>query len=284
MAHYVIGDTHGKYALVEKLIEKLKETKKFNPQEDFVYFLGDYFGAKRNNNTDSVKLMEVLNNDYEPDLKKPGFHLLKGNHEWCSHFRDHLKEVYGDIVIAALPDIVVLRLSGYTFCLSHAGMNNEIWKKIKQQLPEEGAAEFFLNDKNLPCFIDVVDERGQNGHTFKDKSKEIPAEYWPKDIENTYFFHGHLPTTKPLSDIKGYGVYCYKNLTNDTDHGIVSFNPLRNALNIDTGAHGRYNFPPTIACVCLEDLIKSIACVPLENLIGQIDKMEFVTYSVEERP
>lgn len=70
--HFVVGDTHGEYTSLMRLMEKIQ----FNPQKDNVYFVGDY-----NEGVNPEILPQYIAEYYQADYTIPGFHLIRGNHE-----------------------------------------------------------------------------------------------------------------------------------------------------------------------------------------------------------
>ena len=246
--HYVIGDTHGRYDLVQKMID----SGFFDPSKDSVFFLGDYYKHGKPQLGDNQRLMYLLGKYYCTDISRPGFHLIRGNGEWKS---GRMNKVFGNIIISACPDIVALKISGYTVCLSHCGMERHLWEQIGSigKYP----AEFFLNTaQNSDIYKAVVDERRQNGDiSYLDRPDGTAPDYWPDNIDKTIFIHGHFPAQKD-KEYSGNKLYNYIPVPeiNSTDSGpFVRYNELRHAMNIDTGAG--QNTCPRLACVCVESFI-----------------------------
>ncbi len=257
--HFVVGDTHGRYDLAEELIR----SRYFDCTRDRVYFLGDYFmhGDRKELNsqeTNTQKLMKTLNEFYCADISQPGIHLLRGNGEWKW---GRINGVFGNITLSACPDIVVLRIGGYTVCLSHSGMHRSLWHKITEK-DARTYMEFFLSAERRDDIYNAVIEASRNSPiNVCDKSEKDCADFWPEKEDKTLFIHGHFPAHRD-SCVQGFGentFYNYRPFDLAACHGLVRFNSSRNALNIDAGANGGSEktpgFAPCIVCVCLEDLI-----------------------------
>lgn len=262
--HFVIGDTHARADLVQKLMDN----NVFNVEQDYIYFLGDYYS----DGVSADELMNLLSKYYRSDPSEPGFHLLKGNHEYFGRgARCHLNDVFGDLLVSALPNIVVLKISGYTFCLSHCGMHRKLWEKLKDQ---PSGSEFFLNkvaSDNYICRAVNWTHTNDAEISYYDNENTV-ADYWPQ-TEKSFFIHGHFPAHKecnieeyrrsrykydstrmPFEATPVNRVVYYATSVSDTPY-YIRYNPLRKAFNIDTGAkseHGR------LACICLEELISTL--------------------------
>lgn len=251
----MVGDTHGCGKTVEKLIKQIG----FDSEKDHVYFLGDYYGAS--DGDDHINLLLYLNQYYEPDLSKPGFHLLRGNHEWGNKYTVFLRDVWENIKISKLPDVVVLNVNGKQYVLSHAGMHKDVWTVIKNdtiKLPKEYQLDTdWRNGLNLGRkYYEAIVFTTKNGEiNYYDKSSSECAEYWPKfkNDANVYFIHGHFPLTK--DNIEDNDKYNYNYKKKD----YIRYNELRHAINIDAGAKKIDCEERKLMCICLEEL-------PEENL------------------
>ncbi len=93
--------------------------------------------------------------------------------------------------------------------------------------------------------------------TLLDKNNIVP-DYWPQDIENIYFIHGHRLDTKDSADMNDYNYINVKNdlSKNKEQTSILRINKNRHAYNIDGGVkdHEQSNKVPRLCGLCLEQL------------------------------
>ena len=102
--HFVVGDVHGEAPTLRELMKKIA----FIPDKDHVFFVGDYNGGGSPH-----ALLEYISLYYQEDFTKPGFHLIRGNHEW------ELGPLYP---LDNLPDILVYKGEQMNYFITHAGM------------------------------------------------------------------------------------------------------------------------------------------------------------------
>ena len=68
--HYAIGDLHGQLSALKELLVTIQ----YDPEEDFLYFVGDYTDW----GPDSMELIKLL---MQLEAENPGVHPLLGNHD-----------------------------------------------------------------------------------------------------------------------------------------------------------------------------------------------------------
>ena len=114
--HFVAGDTHGELPTLMALMEKIE----FDPHKDHVYFVGDYSGGG-----DPYSLLGYMSGYFQPDYERPGFHLIRGNHE---------RELYPVYPLENLPDIIVIRGRQLNYYIVHAGMVSGAFHLINEDM------------------------------------------------------------------------------------------------------------------------------------------------------
>ncbi|MDY3828023.1 MAG: metallophosphoesterase, partial [Clostridium sp.] len=103
--HFVVGDLHGSVASLNSLLDKIKYQKGY----DYIYFVGDYCGTSDGN---VLQLLARLSEDFQSDYSKPGFHLIRGNHD-------------GEI-FEKLPNVIAIKMKKHNFYISHAAVYNKV--------------------------------------------------------------------------------------------------------------------------------------------------------------
>ncbi len=237
--HFVVGDTHGQAKTLAALMEKIK----FNPQKDHVYFVGDY-----NAGGDVRVLLAYMAAYFQPDYTRPGFHMIRGNHE---------RELSPTFTLENLPDIIVLRRQHMTYYIVHAGMVDLAFDAINEDL---------ANNPQQPLFVYKLDDIcvgydaplrqliwSRNGLY----SQRSPWHVWPSEAklqqQKACIIHGHSP-------------YCFFKFPDHYSYGgddrtlfwqkqHIYFSEALQSFNIDANVKGRYangEDHSALACVCLE--------------------------------
>ena len=141
---YVMSDIHGYYKSFLKMLEKIR----FG-EDDMLYIIGDLIDR----GPSSLQLLEYCKNN--PNIK-----VLKGNHEYMleMYYNDNgvrkcwlrsggdttlgeIRNLYGenskqekDLVewIGNLPLFEYIKVNGYYFLLTHAGMSKDLFEKYRK--------------------------------------------------------------------------------------------------------------------------------------------------------
>ena len=238
--HFVVGDTHGEWKTLQRLIEMIR----FDPDKDHVFFVGDY-----NEGGDVRALLTYISNYYQADYSKPGFHLIRGNHE---------RELLPMYPLENLPDIIVLRKESLTYYITHAGMITSVFDALNQDIANSPNEEIFAYRFADSTVCDHAPFRRVIWSYGRQFTQQTRGEIWPTE-ENLHrnhacIIHGHAPYcffVKSTDDC----TYGEKNLF--WAHHHIIFSEDLHSFNIDSDAKGRrkngHNYRG-IACVCLEVL------------------------------
>lgn len=235
--HFVVGDTHGEAATLADLMLKIR----FDPAKDHVYFVGDY-----NAGGDVLALLRYMSNYYQPDTDKPGFHLIRGNHE---------RELFPYYTLENLPDLFVIKGKNLNYYISHAGMIRPAFKLIGDDMENDPSREVYsykLEDRSVaydaPLRQLIWSRRGL--YTQRSRWKNWPGED-QLQAQKACVIHGHSPYcffVKP-----NYFSYGQNNIFWKRQH--VFFSESLQSFNIDSNIKGRYENGESyrgLACVCLE--------------------------------
>ena len=239
---FVIGDTHGQPQTLKALIEKIR----FDAEKDFAYFVGDY-----NDGYNVRSLLSYMSLYYQPDCKKPGFHMIRGNHE---------REMFPYYALSDLPDIIVLKREKAAFFIAHAGMVRPLFSLLCRDLHENPTETVFAYrlDENCTRHRCLLRQATWSYNGLYSQKGKRPI--WPafSDLvrENACIIHGHSPYcffTK--GDSVSYGD---NNVFWKSQHMI--FSEDLQGFNIDSNIKGRMRNSQTyrgISAVCL-DVIEEI--------------------------
>jgi len=237
--HFVVGDTHGQYSTLQLLMEKIE----FDPQKDFVYFVGDYnFGG----NPDI--LLRYISKYYQDDYSMPGFHLIRGNHE---------RELCPLYALSNLPDILVVKGRFMTYYLTHAGMVQDAFDLINADLkdsPDEKIHGYTLDEKvtcyDAPFRQIIWSRRGLY-------SQRSHYHVWPSEDKlheaKACIIHGHTP----FSQLKKGNYFSYGDKMLLWEKQRIWFAEDLQSFNIDSNAKGKFAENDSyrgLSCVCLEVL------------------------------
>lgn len=234
--HFVVGDTHGETAPLRTLTEQIA----FDPQKDHVYFVGDY-----NYGGDVSRLLRYLALYYEPDLSKPGFHLIRGNHE---------REEYPIYELKNLPDIIVLRGKQMNYYIVHAGMVTAGFDAINADMeanPGQPAYAYRIEDTCAyrgGALREIVWSRGGLYSPYS-RGKRWPT-FRSLTEHRACILHGHTPYCFFLGNEPGYGV---DPLFWQRAH--IWFDEDLQSFDLDSNIKGRFKNGETyrgLACLCLE--------------------------------
>lgn len=240
--HFVVGDTHTKTETLKDLMAKIK----FDPKKDHVYFVGDYNGGG-----DPGHLLGYMSLYYSADCGRPGFHLIRGNHE---------RELFPVYPLYNLPDILVIRGNAMNYFIVHAGMVSSAFKVINEDMaknPDKKIYAYKLDncctDYNSLLKLITWSRNGLYSQKFR--------RWWPSEAElhnsKACIIHGHSPYCFFMhQDYISYGDEC---LFWQNQHMLFS-EPLQ-SFNIDSDVKGRNKNGETyrgLSCVCLE-IIDEIA-------------------------
>ena len=236
---FVAGDTHGETKTLMDLMAKIR----FDPAKDHVYFVGDY-NAGGNVHT----LLRYMSNFYQPDPEKPGFHLIRGNHE------RELDPVY---TLENLPDLYVIRGTYMDYYAVHAGMVYSAFQLIGTDLdahPGQKVFSYGLEDRcvayDAPLRQLIWSRKGLY-------SRRSHPGLWPREDtlkkRRACIIHGHSPYCFFCGP--GYYTYGSRKLFYTRQH--IFFSEALQSFNIDSDVKGRCENGQTyrgLACVCLEAL------------------------------
>lgn len=242
--HFVVGDTHGEFSTLIKLLEKID----FMPQADHVYFLGDY-----NYGGCTESLLRYMSQYYQEDYTIPGFHLIRGNHE---------REIFPQFELNNLPDVLVLKGKVLNYYLVHAGMVDSGFKLIQTDIetkPEETTFAYALSYKAAcisgPLRQIVWSQEGLYSH-----SSLRPL--WPEERSlsdaKVCIIHGHTP----YSFLKRDNNFSYGERMLFWEKQKIWFSEDLHSFDIDSNLRGGGRLIGDsyrgLSCVCLE-MIDEIA-------------------------
>lgn len=241
---FVVGDTHGEVATLRALIEKIK----FNPGKDHVYFVGDY-----NAGGNVHSLLEYMSEYYEEDCTRPGFHMIRGNHE------RELNPVY---TLENLPDIIVIKEKCMTYYIVHAGMLAPAFKLINADMADNPEADVFSYKLDDICVGYDAPLRQLIWSRYGLYSQNSHWQNWPDEADllrnRACIIHGHSPYCFfKKGDCISYGD---RNLYWQNQH--IFFSEDLQSFNIDSNVKGRFENGEGhrgLSCVCIEGIEELVA-------------------------
>ena len=215
---------------------------RFDPEKDHVFFVGDY-----NAGGSPQALLEYLSLYFQEDSEKPGFHLIRGNHEW---------ELWPTYPLDNLPDIFVYRGEWLDYYIAHAGMVSDAFLLISEDIrkePEKRVHAYSLSPacvaEDAPLRQIIWSRRG----LYSQKSR---WQAWPRTEElykyKACIIHGHTPYCYFVNAHMGYGDY---NLFWEKQK--IWFSEELCSFDIDSNIKGKQENGETyrgLSCLCLEVL------------------------------
>lgn len=235
----VVGDTHGQADTLKALMNAVK----FDPDKDHVYFVGDYNGEGN-----VQALLEYMARYFQADYSRPGFHMIRGNHE---------RELWPVYEMENLPDILVLREKHMNYYIAHAGMVAPAFDLINADMagqPDRTVFAYRLDSR-------LVREDGLLRQVIWSRnglySQRSYWRNWPSE-ENlarnrACIIHGHSPYCFFVKE--KYFTYGHENLFWKNQH--IFFAQDLQSFNVDANVKGRYangECHRSLSCVCLEIL------------------------------
>ena len=236
---FVVGDTHGQAATLEALMRVIR----FDPDKDHVYFVGDYNGEG-----DVHSLLEYMAPYYQADYSLPGFHLIRGNHEW---------ELWPMYPLENLPDILVLREKHRSYYIVHAGMVAQAFDLINEDMEKNPGQDVFAYrlDRRLVEYNGPLRQIIWSRHGLY--SQRSHWHTWPSEEKlarnKACIIHGHSPYCFFKKD--NYFTYGDRNLFWKNQY--IYFSEDLQSFNIDANVKGRYHNGEShraLSCVCLESI------------------------------
>lgn len=264
---FVVGDTHGEYATLQALMDKIQ----FNPAADHVYFVGDYNGGGS-----PGLLLQYLSQYYQQDPENPGFHLIRGNHE---------RELWPQYPLKNLPDIIVIKAKTMDYFISHAGMMAHVHQLICDDIKDagEGAVFQYRLDDNAVAYDAPLRQIiwSRNG-LYSQKSH---YHCWPSEDAlretKTCIIHGHTP----YFFLKRGQYFAYGDRNIFWENQRVWFSEDLQSFNIDSNIKGRADFSNTyrgLSCICLEALEEIASAyggsLTIDGLLSAADAVFGVPY------
>lgn len=237
--HFVVGDLHGQANTLADLMDKIR----FDPDRDFVYFVGDYNGGGN-----ATFLIKYMSKYYQEKNDLPGFHMIRGNHER----EEHLNPVYP---LKNLPDIMVIRGNNLNFYITHAGMESTAFDLINSDIdsePERKVFAYRLDEKSCMHNARLKQITWSKDGFYSQHShwQRWPAEYKLIDRKSC-IIHGHTPYCYFLN--AGKDSYGDDNLFWEKQH--IWFCKELHSFNIDSDIKGKNKNGETyrgLSCLCLE--------------------------------
>lgn len=242
---FVVGDTHGEYDTLKRLMEKIR----FDAKKDHVFFTGDY-----NKGGDPRSLLKLLSRYYAADYSVPGFHLIRGNHE---------RELLPIFPLENLPDIIVIRRKAMNYYIAHAGMLSKVFDLIDRDIRKDNEKTVYayrLDDSAAAYDAPFRQIIWSFEGLYSQKSKRHA---WPSEEKlissNSCIIHGHTP-------------YCFFFRENEPGYGDRSlfwtnqhiwFSEDLQSFDIDSDVKGRNAYGETyrgLSCICLEALDEIAGC------------------------
>lgn len=241
--HFVVGDTHGAYVTLQKLMEKIE----FDPQKDHVYFVGDY-------NAGGVPelLLKYMAKYYQEDYEIAGFHLIRGNHE---------RELWPYYPLPNLPDVIVVKGRVMTYYIAHAGMVNDAFDLINENIKASSDVKthaYCLNENiagyDAPFRQIIWSRKGLY-------SQKSHYHVWPS-VESLHnakacVIHGHTP----FAHMKVGNYFSYGDEMLFWENQKIWFAEDLQSFDVDSNIKGAFvdhDLYRGLSCVCLE-LLDEIA-------------------------
>ena len=263
---FVVGDTHGEAATLKALMDTIR----FDPEKDHVYFVGDY-----NEGSDVQGLLEYMALYYQEDYRTPGFHMIRGNHEW---------ELWPVYELANLPDVIVLRETHMTYYIVHSGMVEAAFDLINADLAKHPEQTLFAYKLDPPLAARDGFLRQMIWSRYGLYSQRIGRPVWPREVKmknhSACVLHGHTPYCFFMEGNRfSYGD---ENLFWKKQH--IFFSEDLQSFNLDANVKGRYHngeYHRALSCVCLEG-IEEIAAQNRGNLtVGTVKNAPDFVFSVD---
>ena len=234
--HFAVGDTHTQFHTLNALMDKIA----FDPRKDHVYFVGDYNGGGHPHS-----LLAYISEYYQEDYARPGFHLIRGNHE---------RELGPYYELENLTDIIVLRAAQLNYYIVHAGMTGKAFRLINYDMaisPDSRVHAYRLDD-SCACYNGPLRQITWSMHgLYSQRSK---PRVWPSESElaeaRACIIHGHAPYCFFMKKRVTYGDV---NVFWQNQH--ILFSEDLQSFNIDSNVKGRNENGENyrgLACVCLE--------------------------------
>ena len=233
--HFVVGDVHGEWLTLQKLMEKIG----FDPDKDHVFFVGDYNGGG-----DPEKLILYMALYYQEDPGYPGFHMIRGNHEW------ELSPVHP---LKNLPDVYVIKGNYLDYYIAHAGMVSGIFDLLANDIDDAAGVSVKAYRMDRRCveydapFRQIIwSRRGLY-------SQRSHWRAWPREDAlsgaRACIIHGHTPYCFFMN---GYS-YGDSNVFWEDQH--VFFSEDLHSFDLDSNIKGRHANGESyrgLSCLCLE--------------------------------
>ena len=236
---FVVGDTHGETKTLRALMEKIR----FDSQKDHVYFVGDYNGGGN-----VMTLLQYMAPYYQADHSQPGFHMIRGNHEW---------ELYPTYTLENLPDIIVIRAKNLVYYLAHAGMIASVLDLIHADMQKNPEQTVFAYRFDPVCVAYDAPLRQMIWSRHGFYSQKSHWKLWPDEAsllqKRACIIHGHSPYC--FFKKENYFSYGDNNLYWQNQH--IFFSEELQSFNIDSNIKGRFENGEGhrgLTCVCLEGI------------------------------
>ena len=265
--YWVVGDVHGEVRTLQHLMEKIQ----FDPENDRVYFLGDYHAGGN-----PAELLKYISEYYCSDYSSPGFHLIRGNHE---------RELSPMYPLENMPDCLVIRGRVMNYYLVHAGMVAPAFELINADMsafPEQRYFAYRLTERcagfNAPLRQLTWSLRGLYSQHGRRRAK------WPNEDalsqNKSCIIHGHTPYSFFSEAMHSF--YGEKSLFWQNQH--IWFSEDLQSFNIDSNIKGRYNPGDNyrgLTCLCL-NVIEDIAEANAPHLkIDAIEKADNFAFTAD---
>ena len=233
--HFVVGDTHGECQTLKVLMEKIA----FDPNKDYVYFVGDY-----NAGGNPYALLDFISRFYQADYSIPGFHLIRGNHE---------RELWPIYPLNNMPDIIVIEGKHKRYYIAHAGMVSGAFRLINKDIegtPDNYYHAYRLDDScagNDAVFRQIVWSR-RGLYSQRSRWRNWPSE---DDLRRSRacIVHGHSPYSYFMKN------YSYGDNNVFWKKQRVFFSEDLQSFNIDSDIKGKSKNGETyrgLSALCLE--------------------------------
>ncbi|MFQ8892990.1 MAG: metallophosphoesterase [Clostridium sp.] len=254
--HFVVGDLHGSFATLNELLKKIK----YDKEKDHIYFVGDYYSTK---DGDVDELINRLNEDFHADYSKPGFHLIKGNHD---------KE------LSELPNVIAIKMNKHTFYIAHAAVYNKVIDIIYTDMETKLEKSIFTYKFDTNAINS--ESNGETGKCYR-MFFSITGNFNPQKIidnekNNAVFIQDTINSKDETACIiHGHTPYCYlKNKDDKKIYGEKSvfwkkqhiwFSEDMRSFDIDSNVKGHKNAERRLSCICLE-IYDSLSKLKIKNI------------------
>ena len=235
--HWVIGDTHGEVRTLQALMEKIQ----FDPQNDRIYFVGDY-----NDGGDTYELLKYISGYYQTDHGSHGFHLIRGNHE---------RESQPPFPLENMPDIIVIRGNVLNYYLAHAGMESSAFDLINADMAATPDKWYFAYSLTENCTAYNSPLRQLTWSRYGLYSQHTKPRIWADPVSlrrnRACIIHGHTPYC--FFSTKTRSLYGSKSLFWNDQH--IWFSEDLQSFDVDSNIKGRQKHGCSyrgLSCICLE--------------------------------